>query len=395
MSKIRVAGLVKAFGPKPSRAVTLLGQGFSKDEIREKTGVTIGVADVSFEVEQGEIFVVMGLSGSGKSTLIRCLNRLIEPTAGVVEVDGVDVTALDKNELRKVRRKKMAMVFQHFALFPHRTVVANVEYGLEVQGVPAGERRRAALDALALVGLEEWADANPAQLSGGMQQRVGLARALATDPDILLMDEAFSALDPLIRRDMQDELLGLQEKMKKTIVFITHDLAEALRLGDRIAVMKDGAIVQIGAPEEILSQPADAYVASFVKDVDRSLVFTAGSVMKRPDAVVSPNAGPRVALQRMEEHGISSVFVVDKEGRLRGIVYADDVVEAARDRKESLEDLIRQDIPTTLPDTPLAELVPVAARAKTPIAVIDDERKLLGIIVRVSVLSGLARREVL
>ena len=270
--------------------------------IRE-TGMTVGVNRASFSVESGEVFVIMGLSGSGKSTLVRLLNRLIEPTEGTVLVDGDDVTKMSADELRQMRRTKMGMVFQRFALFPHKSVRENVEYGLEVQGVPKRERREKALQSLELVGLKDYADQLPDQLSGGMQQRVGLARALAIDPDILLMDEAFSALDPLIRKEMQDEMMELQSTMNKTIVFITHDLDEALRIGDRIALMKDGSIVQIGTPEEILTNPANEYVEKFVEDVNITKVLTAGSVMKRPEVLVLGKEGPRVALKRMREQG--------------------------------------------------------------------------------------------
>ncbi|HNR52069.1 MAG TPA: glycine betaine/L-proline ABC transporter ATP-binding protein, partial [Deltaproteobacteria bacterium] len=262
--KIVVQNLYKIFGNHPHKGVKLLKQGYTKDQILEKTGQGVGIADVSFHVDEGEILVIMGLSGSGKSTLVRCLNRLIEPTEGKILLEGSDITSLNREELRQLRQKRFGMVFQHFALFPRRSVIRNVEYGLEVQKVPAAERRERAVTALEQVGLKGWEDSYPAQLSGGMQQRVGLARALALDPDIMLMDEAFSALDPLIRRDMQDELINLQEKMHKTIVFISHDLDEALKLGDRIILMKDGAIVQIGTPEQILTAPATEYVARFV-----------------------------------------------------------------------------------------------------------------------------------
>ena len=277
-SRLETEHLYKVFGRRPGDAVTRLEQGADRDELRDD-GTTAAVIDASFAVEPGEIFVVMGLSGSGKSTLLRMLNGLLEPTAGHVRFDGQDLTALGGRELRALRASKISMVFQHFALFPHRSVRENAAYGLCVQGVPRAERERRADEALALCGLAGWEDSWPDELSGGMQQRVGLARALATDADLLLMDESFSALDPLIRRDMQDQLLELQKPLKKTIVFITHDLNEAMRLGDRIAVMRDGRIVQTGTAEDILVRPADDYVASFTQDVDRSRVLTAGAVM--------------------------------------------------------------------------------------------------------------------
>ena len=279
--KIIVKDLIKIFDHHPQKALSLLAEGKSKSEILKETGQTIGVNNVSFVVNEGEIFVVMGLSGSGKSTILRCLNRLIEPSAGTILIDGIDITKLNDKELRKIRQEKTAMVFQQFALLPHRTVLQNTVYGLEVQGLNKKEREAKALKMLDLVGLNGWESKYPSQLSGGMKQRVGLARALTNDADILLMDEAFSALDPLIREEMQDELLGLQQKMNKTIVFITHDLNEALKLGDRIAFLRDGALVQVGTPEEITTNPADDYVAKFVRGVDRSMILTTGDVMKK------------------------------------------------------------------------------------------------------------------
>lgn len=277
------------FGRRPKDAVRKLQEGADRDELRAE-GTTAAVIDASIEVDEGQIFVVMGLSGSGKSTLLRTLNGLLEPTAGTVRFDGQDLTSLSPKELRKVRSEKISMVFQHFALFPHRSVLENAAYGLEVQGVPRAEREKRALEALELTGLKGWEKSWPDELSGGMQQRVGLARALATDADLLLMDESFSALDPLIRRDMQDQLLELQKTLKKTIVFITHDLNEAMRLGDKIAVMRDGRIVQIGSAEDILVRPANDYVASFTQDVDRTRVLTAGAIMTGTDEVLGTTA---------------------------------------------------------------------------------------------------------
>ena len=327
MIKIQVKNLTKIFGSKPDKAIQLLQEGGSKKQILQETGLTVGVNQASFAVNTGEVFVIMGLSGSGKSTLVRLLNRLIEPTRGSIEIDGEDVATMSKEQLREVRRKKLSMVFQRFALFPHRTVLENVEYGLEIQGLLKDERQEKAKQALALVGLSGWESSMPDQLSGGMQQRVGLARALANNPDVLLMDEAFSALDPLIRKDMQDELLELQSSMQKTIIFITHDLDEALKIGDRIALMKDGKIVQIGTPEEILTNPANEYVEKFVEDVDMSKVLNAEHVMKRPETITL-DKGPRVALQLMRDSGVSSLYVVDKRKTLLGIVTAEAVSQA-------------------------------------------------------------------
>ncbi|WP_343041735.1 glycine betaine/L-proline ABC transporter ATP-binding protein [Streptomyces typhae] len=289
MSRLQAEHLYKVFGRRPDDAVEKLRHGTDREELRA-AGTTAAVIDASFTVEPGQIFVVMGLSGSGKSTLLRMLNGLSEPTAGQVLFDGQDLTGLSARELREVRSKKISMVFQHFALFPHRSVLENAAYGLEVQGLPRAEREKRALEALELAGLKGWEKSWPDELSGGMQQRVGLARALATDADLLLMDESFSALDPLIRRDMQDQLLELQKRLKKTIVFITHDLNEAMRLGDQIAVMRDGRIVQTGTAEDILVTPANDYVAAFTQDVDRSRVLTAGAIMADPDTVYGTTA---------------------------------------------------------------------------------------------------------
>lgn len=339
----------------------------------------------------GEIFVIMGLSGSGKSTLVRLLNRLIEPTSGEVHIDGKDVVSMSKEELRNVRRNKISMVFQKFALFPHRSVLENAEYGLEIQGVDKADRTKKATEALELVGLKGYTHQYPSQLSGGMQQRVGLARALANDPDILLMDEAFSALDPLIRKDMQDELLELQSSMEKTIVFITHDLDEALRIGDRIALMKDGNIVQIGTPEEILMSPSNDYVARFVEDVDLSKVLTAGHVMKRAETV-QVEKGARVALKLMRDLGISSIYVVDKQQRLLGAITAQDASKAADDN-QAMEPYIDKDITTVTSETLLTDLFEKVSTAIIPVAVIDDKKRLKGIVVRGAVIGALSGNE--
>ncbi|WP_066638727.1 quaternary amine ABC transporter ATP-binding protein [Desulfolucanica intricata] len=392
MSKVVVQDVIKIFGDHPEEALKLLKGGVEKKEILERTRQTVGVYNVNFNVEAGETFVLMGLSGSGKSTLLRLLNRLIEPTGGKVYIDGEDVTACNDEQLREIRRKKIGMVFQRFALFPHRTIIENVAYGLEIQGMEKNERINKAREALKLVGLSGWEVSYPNQLSGGMQQRVGLARALASDPDILLMDEAFSALDPLIRKEMQDELLSLQEKMNKTIIFVTHDLDEALKIGDRIALMKDGTIVQIGTPEEILTNPANEYVERFVEDVDMSKVLTAEGVMKRPDATVKIKDGPRSALRLMRENGISSVFVVGKDRKLYGLVMAEDALQAIQEKREDLSSILIKDVPTVAPDTPINDLMPLAAESKYPIAVVNDDNRLVGIIVRGAVLAGLVRR---
>ncbi|WP_226036117.1 quaternary amine ABC transporter ATP-binding protein [Aquibacillus saliphilus] len=391
MSIIKVENLYKVFGKDPKRAIEMVNKGYKKDEIMAKTGTTIGINNVSFEVEPGESFVVMGLSGSGKSTLIRCLNRLIEPTLGSISINDKDITKMDKKELSELRKKSVSMVFQNFAIFPHYTVLENASYGLKVMGVVKEEREQKALESLEAVGLKGWENYYPSKLSGGMQQRVGLARALATDPDILLMDEAFSALDPLIRKDMQSELLELQDKLQKTIIFITHDLDEALRLGDRIALMKDGEIVQIGTPEEIMMSPATEYVEKFVADVDRSRVLTAEMIMKKTATVIHyPKDGPRVALHRMKENDISSIFTVDKQNRLIGIVMAEDALTAIENNETSLDSIIQKDIPTALPDTPLKEMFALMTGKNLPLAVVDENSKFKGIVVRGTVMAKLA-----
>ncbi len=393
MVKIKVEGLTKIFGRNPQQALRFLKDGKTKDEILKQTGMTVGVNNASFDIYSGETFVIMGLSGSGKSTIVRLINRLIEPTDGDVLIDNENLLEMDKNKLRETRRKKLGMVFQNFALFPHRTILENAGYGLEIQGIAKDKISDTASSSLKMVGLEDYMDQYPGQLSGGMQQRVGLARALANDPDILLMDEAFSALDPLIRKEMQDELLDLQSSMKKTIIFITHDLDEALRIGDRIALMKDGEIVQIGTPEEILKNPANEYVRKFVEDVDKSKVFSARHVMKRPETINIDKHGPRVALQRMRKAGISSIYVVNKNRELLGVVTADAASEAVRQKSTSIYEVMEDKVPQVSPDLPLNALFDLIHDSPVPLAVVEN-KILKGIIVRGAVLAVLAGNEV-
>lgn len=387
-TKIKVENVSKIFGPHPKTILSKIKDGQSKEEILKQSGHTVGVNNVSFHVEEGEIFVIMGLSGSGKSTLIRCLNLLNKPTGGEIYIDGENIMAYNPKELKAFRQKKMAMVFQHFGLFSHRTVASNVEYGLEIRGIDKEQRREAAESMLNTVGLEGWGDKLPSELSGGMQQRVGLARALANNPDILLMDEPFSALDPLIRREMQLELLDIQSKLKKTIVFITHDVNEAFKLGDRVAVMKDGLVEQIDTPENILSNPASDYIKDFVQDIDRAKVLQAQNIMRKPTTTIHLKAGPKVAVKEMEADGISSIFVVDSERKLQGLVTVDDAIKAAKEKK-TLADILKNDFYKTGPDTYIQDLIDKAVDSKYPLAVVGEDGKLLGIIVRVSVLSGL------
>ncbi|GAJ26550.1 glycine betaine ABC transport system [Liquorilactobacillus sucicola DSM 21376 = JCM 15457] len=392
--KVEVRNLTKIFGKRISKATDLLAQGVSKEEILEKTGATIGVNKASFSINAGEIFVIMGLSGSGKSTLIRLINRLIEPTEGEVLIDDLNLTALDKKSLRNVRRKKLGMVFQNFALFPHKTILQNAAFGLEIQGDSQDTRSKKAHNALELVGLHGYDDQYPDQLSGGMQQRVGLARALASDAEVLLMDEAFSALDPLNRKAMQDQLLELQNKMHKTIIFISHDLNESLRIGDRILIMRNGSIVQIGEPEEILTAPANEYVERFIEDVDRTKVLTVNSVMTEATTININKSGPRVALRRMQENSISSIYVVDDDDRFVGFADADDVATLIRQGSKDLKSILKTEVPLTTPDTPVQDLIDKISNTPIPFAVLDNEQHLLGIILRGSVLSAIAGNEV-
>ena len=389
-ARIQLRNIYKIFGKNPQRGIDLLNKGLSKDEILNKAKLVVGVSDVSFDIFEGETVVVMGLSGSGKSTLIRCVNRLMEPTAGQVIVDGVDVTKLSHDELRDFRRKKFSMVFQSFALFPHRTVVENVEYGLEIQGVEPEERRERALNSLKLVGLDGWGDHYPVNLSGGMKQRVGLARALTVDPDVLLMDEAFSALDPLIRTDMQDELIALNDRVQKTIMFITHDLDEALKMGDRIVLMKDGEVVQVGTPEEILTRPATEYVERFVANVDITKVLTAEDVMKKPRPVAYVKDGPRVALRKMRESGLSGIFVVRQSGELVGHLSAERAADAAKKEDKWVDEVTDREHVSSVPlDYPVRQLFSLCSSGN-PVAVVDENQILKGVVVRGSIIAALS-----
>ena len=382
MAKVKVEHLTKIFGKKQQQALAMMNEHKSKTEILEKTGATVGVYDANFEVNEGEIFVIMGLSGSGKSTLIRLLNRLIDPTSGEIYIDGQDIAKMDKEALQEVRRNKINMVFQSFALFPHRTILENTELGLEIRGVSKEE-------ALKNSSLLAFKDQYPEQLSGGMQQRVGLARALANDPEILLMDEAFSALDPLIRREMQDELLDLQENVKKTIIFITHDLNEALRIGDRIALMKDGQIMQIGTGEEILTNPANQYVRDFVEDVDRSKVLTAQNIMEPAITMNIEADGPNVALNRMRKEGVSMLLAVDRKRQLKGSLTALKALEARREQLP-LKEVIDKNVKKIPQDMLVTDIFDVIKDAEAPLAVVDENDKLLGVVIRGSVIEALA-----
>lgn len=391
MSKVKVEHLTKIFGKKQQQALAMIHENRDKNEIVAQTGATVGVYDASFEVEEGEIFVIMGLSGSGKSTMIRLLNRLIDPTSGEIYIDGKNIAQMDKEALREVRRHKINMVFQNFGLFPHRTILENTEYGLEVRGVPKVERQALAEQALENSGLLTFKDQYPNQLSGGMQQRVGLARALANDPEILLMDEAFSALDPLIRREMQDELLDLQSNVQKTIIFITHDLNEALRIGDRIALMKDGQIMQIGTGEEILTHPANQYVRDFVEDVDRSKVLTAQNIMVPALTTNIEVDGPNVALNRMRKEEVSMLLAVDRKRKLKGSLTAEKAREA-RKNNLTLKDVIDKNVRRIPKDMLVTDIFNLIFDSPAPLAVVEGDR-LVGVVIRGSVLEALADTE--
>ncbi|MBB4933435.1 glycine betaine/proline transport system ATP-binding protein [Lipingzhangella halophila] len=392
MPAVRADRLYKVFGKNGPQAVELLADGRHRDQI-SALNVTAAVIDVSFDVEPGEIFVVMGLSGSGKSTLIRMLNGLLEPSAGAVEVNGTDITKLPSNQLRRLRSQHVSMVFQHFALFPHRTVLENAAYGLEVRGTPRAERQEKAQHALGLVGLDGWENHVPEQLSGGMKQRVGLARALTADTEIILMDEAFSALDPLIRRDMQSQLLELQASLGKTVVFITHDLNEAMRLGDRICMLRDGRVAQIGTAEEILNDPSDDYVANFVEDVDRSRVLTASSVMRPAEAVLSADKSPREGLRVIRESQSSVGYVVHHDQRFVGVIREGlvlrDGLTSASDTPR-LGDIADTSVAPVRTNTPVADLFHRAAHSPDPLPVVDGDGRLVGMLNGPALLGALA-----
>jgi glycine betaine/proline transport system ATP-binding protein len=388
--QIDVRNLWKVFGNNPRLVFQDRYASASRSEIQEELGQVVALRDVSFNVKKGQIFVIMGLSGSGKSTLVRCLIRLIEATQGEVLFDGENVLKFSSDRLIEFRRQKIAMVFQHYGLLPHRRVLDNVAYGLEIRGVDKDKRHEQALEAIETVGLKGWEDYLPSEMSGGMQQRIGLARALAADSEVLLMDEPFSGLDPLIRREMQDELISLLTSIQKTIVFITHDLNEALKIGDRIAIMRDGEIVQEGSPEEIVTLPADDYVTSFVQDVSRSKVIQARAIMQEPDAVVNDWQGPRAALHAMRSGDTDVLFVLGRDNVLKGVLTEDQAGKLARQKVESLRGLELDQVMTADPDDYIEDLIPMAAQTEHPIAVVNEEGRLLGEVHRGALLTGMS-----
>ncbi|MBO6825851.1 MAG: glycine betaine/L-proline ABC transporter ATP-binding protein [Sneathiella sp.] len=389
---LRVENLYKVFGDNPKSIIPMIEAGKSKDDILAETGHTVGLKEINLQIEKGQIYVIMGLSGSGKSTLIRHFNRLIDPTVGKIIVEGTDVMELNEKELEQFRRHRMSMVFQRFGLMPHRTVIENVAYGLTVQGVDKAERQNKAQEWLDTVGLGGYENQYPSQLSGGQQQRVGLARALCTDADILLMDEAFSALDPLIRSEMQDQLIELQEKLHKTIIFITHDLDEALRLGDRIAILKDGELVQEGAPEDILLSPATDYVEAFVKDVNRARALTVETVMRPPAHRITALTIDD-ALSQMKKLSGNYGYYVTKDG-YQGVLLQEKLEKAAKlDGSSPVGDALFEEVDPLSPDSVLEEIIPETMESNYPLPVVDEEGDLQGSLPRSSIAEVLSVKD--
>ncbi len=390
---LEVKNLYKLFIPlehsqNEKEAMTLLEQGRSRSEVQQATGITAGLIDINFSVQRGEVFVLIGLSGSGKSTLIRCLNMLHPPTSGTVHLDGEDVTTMSSKQLQNLRRTKVAMVFQSFGLISNRNVLENTYYGLEIRGVPLKERTERALKMLEMVGLAGWEHTRISALSGGMKQRVGIARALANDPDILLMDEAFSALDPLVRNDLQFELLRIQERTGKTIVFITHDINEAFRLGTHVGILRDGRMVQIGTPEEMITNPADDYVRSFINNADSSKIFTVRNVMSTQTCIVRNIDGAATAMRNMKNSGVSSAYVVDEHLHFLGIITLDGAMQVLAGYT-SFEKAILRNVPAISNlDTPVADIMPMSASTPFPLPVLDENGLFCGIVTKASVIAS-------
>ncbi len=385
---ISIKNVYKLYGNNRAEAVSMLESGADKDSVYRKTGVTAALSDINLDIKRGEIFVVIGLSGSGKSTLLRCLNRLHRPTSGSISFEGAELGNMKKPELLTLRRNKISMVFQSFGLMDHRDVLGNVAYGLEVRGMPKGEREKKAMELISMVGLDGWENKSCNQLSGGMRQRVGIARALANDPEVLLMDEPFSALDPLVRRDMQFELLSLQRKLKKTVVFVTHDIDEAFKLGDTVAIMRDGKIVQIGTPEQMSANPADDYVRDFIGAADKTKVLTVKNIMMTPSCLICRTDGAEHAIREMRKNALSTVYVVDADLRLEGVLTISEAIRALREGL-SVGEVMVHNVETTTEDALVADILPIAAETLYPIAVMDSENHLRGIVTKAGVLSSL------
>lgn len=385
---LEVKNLYKLYGNDKSKAVKLKESGLDKDSIYKKTGVTVALWDISLNIKKGEIFVIIGLSGSGKSTLVRCFNMLNRPTKGQILFEGKDISKFTKKELIDYRRNKISMVFQNFGLMSHKNIIGNVEYGLEIKGVSRGERLKKAKEMIAMVGLEGYENEPISNLSGGMKQRVGIARALSNDPEILLMDEPFSALDPLVRKDMQFELLSIQRQLDKTIVFITHDINEAFKIGDRVAIMKDGELIQIATPEEMSSNPANEYVKLFIDSADKTQVISVKNVMTTPNSIVRLKDNPSFAISTMRSNKVSTAYVVADKMKLQGVITIDAAIRASKEGL-SIADVLIKDIDTTTPDTLLTDIIPMAAETKYPIVVVNEDRSLKGIVTKADVLSSI------
>lgn len=385
---LEVKNLSKLYGADKKAAKKLKQSGVDKDKVYKETGVTVALWDVSLQIKKKEVFVIIGLSGSGKSTLVRCFNMLNKPTSGQILYEGKDIGKFNKKELNEYRRNKVSMVFQSFGLMSHRSVIGNVEYGLEVKGMPKAERHEKAREMINMVGLEGLDDEPITSLSGGMKQRVGIARALANDPEILLMDEPFSALDPLVRSDMQFELLSIQKKLDKTIVFITHDINEAFKLGDTVAIMKDGEVIQIATPEEMTANPANDYVRQFIDSADKTQVISVRNAMVTPNCIVRLKDNPKMAVKMMKDNKVSSAYVVSEKMKLEGVITIDDAIRANKENL-NIRDVVIKDLIKTSPDNLLSDIIPVATEARFPIAVVDDDGSLKGIISKAHVLSSM------
>ncbi|MBZ2175711.1 glycine betaine/L-proline ABC transporter ATP-binding protein [Schnuerera sp. xch1] len=385
---LSVVNVSKLYGTDKRKAIKLKKQGLDKDSVYDKTGVTIALWDVSLEIKKGEVFVIIGLSGSGKSTLVRCFNMLHKPTSGKILYEGNDIGKFNTKELNDYRRNKVSMVFQNFGLMSHRDVIGNVEYGLEIKGISKDERHKKAEEMISMVGLEGLENEPISSLSGGMKQRVGIARALANNPEILLMDEPFSALDPLVRRDMQFELLSIQKKLDKTIVFITHDINEAFKLGDRVAIMKDGQVIQIDTPEEMSANPETSYVKQFIDSADKTQVISVRNVMITPNSIVRLKNNPSYAINMMKRNRVSSAYVVSDKMKFEGVVTIDDAIKANKEGL-TISDVLISDVNTTTPDSLLSDIISMAAETKFPIAVLEEDGSLQGIVSKADVLSSI------
>lgn len=387
--KVELDGVTKIFGDKPEVALSLIDQGADIQDIQAQTQQVAAVIDVTFSVKEGEIFMVMGLSGSGKSTLVRCINQLYRANRGAVYLEGKNLTQMNHKQIREIRLTRLTMMFQNFGLFSHKTVLDNVGFGLKMQGIPVKEREQKCMQVLDEVGLSKWASYRPGELSGGMQQRVGLARALATGADVLLMDEPFSALDPLIRRDMQDMFIKLQKKLKKTIIFITHDLHEAIKMGNVLSIMKNGRIEQIGTAEQIVSNPATEYVSRFTEDVDHSKVNTIATIIKPAEALVQDRDGVQLALSRMEQLDRMALYVIDDAGKPVGIVSYRDALRAAEAGQTTINQIINNSFPKSTPNVPIADVFELM-KSHAPLAVVGKDGKLQGVVSQIDIFETLA-----